>query len=65
MSNESAAAIRQERRDWAAKHREGYVRSGGAQGHVMDLSEVGGNQFTTHCLIRVKGRKSGRTQIVP
>lgn len=65
MSNESAAAIRQERRDWAAQHRESYLRSGGAQGHVMDLSEVGGNQFTTHCLIRVKGRKSGRTQIVP
>ena len=26
MSNESAAAIRQERRDWAAQHREVYLR---------------------------------------
>jgi deazaflavin-dependent oxidoreductase (nitroreductase family) len=31
----------------------------------MDVSEVGGHAFTTHCLIRVKGRKSGKTQIVP
>ena len=65
MSNESAAAIRQERRDWTARHREVYLRSGGTQGHVMDISEAGGHAFTTHCLIRVKGRKSGRTQIVP
>jgi deazaflavin-dependent oxidoreductase (nitroreductase family) len=65
MSNESAAAIRQERRDFAAQHREAYLRSGGAQGHVMDISGAGGHAFTTHCLIRVKGRKSGQTQIVP
>ena len=65
MSNESAAAIRQERRDWAAQHREVYLRSGGAQGHVMDISEVGGHPFTTHCLLRVKGRKTGKTQIAP
>jgi deazaflavin-dependent oxidoreductase (nitroreductase family) len=65
MSNESAAAIRQDRRDWMASHRDTYLRSGGAQGHIMDISEVGGHPFTTHCLIRVKGRKSGKTQIVP
>jgi deazaflavin-dependent oxidoreductase (nitroreductase family) len=65
MSDESAAEIRQERRDWAARHRQMYLRSGGAQGHIIDLSDVGGNSFTTHCLIKVKGRKSGRTQIAP
>ena len=60
MSNDSAAAIRQERRDWMAKHRDIYLQSGGTQGHVMDIREVGGHAFTTHCLIRVKGRKSGK-----
>lgn len=65
MSDESAADIRQARGDWAASHRDTYLRTGGVQGHVMDISEVGGHSFTTHCLIRVKGRKSGRTQIVP
>jgi deazaflavin-dependent oxidoreductase (nitroreductase family) len=65
MSNDSAAATRQKRLDWMAKHREIYLRSGGAQGHVMDIREIGGHTFTTHCLIRVKGRKSGRTRITP
>ena len=31
----------------------------------MDLRGVGGQAFTTHCLIRLKGRKSGRTLITP
>jgi deazaflavin-dependent oxidoreductase (nitroreductase family) len=51
--------------DFSDKHRETYLRSGGAQGHVMDITGAGGHSFTTHCMIRVKGRKSGRTQIVP
>ena len=65
MTNESAAAIRQDRRDWVAHHLKTYLRSGGAQGHIEDISDVGGHAFTTHCLIRVTGRKSGKTQIVP
>ena len=67
MGNDSAAAaaIRQERRDWMDRHREIYLQSGGTQGHVMDITAIGGHAFTTHCLIRVQGRKSGRTQIVP
>ena len=65
MGNDSAAAIRQERLDWMAKHRDIYLQSGGTQGHVMDIREVGGHAFTTHCLIRVKGRKSGKTRIGP
>lgn len=65
MSDESAAAIRQERTDWVTKHRDVYLSSGGAKGHVMDVSDVGGHAFTTHCLLRVKGRKTGRIQIAP
>jgi deazaflavin-dependent oxidoreductase (nitroreductase family) len=42
-----------------------YLRSGGTEGHVMDLRGVGGHVFTTHCLIRTRGRKSGRTFITP
>jgi deazaflavin-dependent oxidoreductase (nitroreductase family) len=48
-----------------ADHRDTYLISGGTEGHIMDISEVGGRAFTTHCLIRVKGRKSGRTFISP
>ncbi len=48
-----------------AQHRETYLKSGGTQGHVMDISEIGGHAFTTHCLIRLQGRKSGQTRITP
>lgn len=65
MSNDSAAAVRQERRDWMAKHRDVYLQSGGTKGHIENLADVGGHAFTTNCLIKVKGRKSGKTRIVP
>jgi deazaflavin-dependent oxidoreductase (nitroreductase family) len=65
MSDDSAAAIRSDRDAWKTNHRDVYLRSGGAQGHIMDLREVGGREFTTHCLIRVNGRKSGKTFIYP
>ena len=42
-----------------------YLRSGGAAGHIMDLTAVGGHSFATHCLIRYRGRKSGKVFITP
>ncbi|CAN7618171.1 nitroreductase/quinone reductase family protein [Phenylobacterium sp. LjRoot225] len=63
MSNESSAAISATRRDWVTEHREMYLRSGGAEGHIMDITAVGGRVFATHCMIRYKGRKSGKTFI--
>lgn len=63
MSNDSSAAISETRRDWVAEHRDMYLRSGGAEGHIMDITAVGGRNFATHCMIRYKGRKSGKTFI--
>lgn len=51
--------------DWADKHLAAYLESGGASGHILDLTEAGGRAFTTHCLIRVKGRNSGKTYVKP
>src|SRR4051794_13866060 len=65
MSTESSAAIRETRRDWITEHREMYLRSGGVEGHIMDITVVGGHAFTTHCLIKYRGRKSGKTFITP
>ena len=65
MSNESSAAIRESRRDFMTEHREMYLRSGGAEGHIMDITPVGGHPFTTHCLIKYTGRKSGKVFITP
>ena len=65
MSDDSAAAIRDTRKDFMTEHREAYLGSGGAQGHILDLTPVGGHSFTTHCMIRYTGRKSGKTFITP
>lgn len=63
MSDESSAAISAVRRDWVAEHREMYLKSGGTEGHIMDITAVGGRNFATHCMIKYKGRKSGKTFI--
>ncbi len=65
MSDESSAAIRDSRKDWVGDHRDMYLRSGGSEGHIMDITPVGGHSFTTHCLIRYQGRKSGKIFITP
>ena len=60
MSDESSSHIRAARGDWAAEHRLRYLRSGGADGHIEDLTPVGGRPFATNCLVKYVGRKSGR-----
>lgn len=65
MSDETSAAIRETRKDWVVEHREMYLESGGAQGHIMDVTPVGGRAFATHCLLKYTGRKSGKIFITP
>ena len=65
MSDESSAAISAVRRDWVGEHRHSYLSSGGTEGHIMDITAVGGRAFATHCLIKYTGRKSGKTFITP
>ncbi len=65
MAESDPQAIRASRADWTAQHLATYLESGGAQGHIVDLSDVGGRAFTTHCLIRYTGRKSGKHFITP
>jgi deazaflavin-dependent oxidoreductase (nitroreductase family) len=60
MSDESAAAITAVRKDWAMEHRARYLESGGADGHIENLTAVGGRPFATNCLIKYVGRKSGK-----
>lgn len=48
MSDESMAQIAKARREWKTVHLEMYLRSGGAEGHIMDLRDIGGHRFTTH-----------------
>lgn len=65
MADAEAEAIHASRADWMAEHLAMYLESGGAAGHIVDLSERGGRHFTTHCLIRYTGRTSGRRYIKP
>ncbi|MDE8650347.1 nitroreductase/quinone reductase family protein [Novosphingobium album (ex Liu et al. 2023)] len=65
MSDDSSAAIRDQRKDWATEHREMYLGSGGAKGHIMDITAVGGRAFATHCMVKYTGRKSGKVFITP
>lgn len=65
MSDESSASIRDARKDWVTEHREMYLESGGAQGHIMDVTPVGGRAFATHCLVKYTGRKTGKVFITP
>lgn len=65
MSDETSAEIKDARKGWMIQHREMYLSSGGTQGHIMDLTAVGGPRFGTHCLIKYTGRKSGKVFITP
>ena len=59
------AAASADRGDWVSEHLDSYLNSGGTDGHILDLGEVGGRSFTTHCLIRYRGRKSGKVYVTP
>ena len=65
MSDETSAAIRETRNDWVSDHREMYLKSGGTQGHIMDIRPVGGRFLGTHLLLKYIGRKSGKVFITP
>lgn len=65
MTDETSAEIAVARRDWKADHLGMYLDSGGAEGHIVDVSDIGGHNFTTTLLLKYIGRKSGRTIITP
>jgi deazaflavin-dependent oxidoreductase (nitroreductase family) len=65
MSDASSAEIAKVRRDWKTEHLDMYLRSGGTQGHIVDVTAVGGHKFNTTLLLRYVGRKTGKTIITP
>lgn len=65
MTDASSAEIAVARRDWKTDHLGMYLTSGGAEGHIVDVSDIGGHGFTTTLLLKYTGRKSGRTIVTP
>ena len=63
MTDADSAAIRVTRKDWVSEHREMYLQSGGAEGHIMDITAVGAYALGTHCMVKYSGRKSGKVFI--
>jgi hypothetical protein len=53
------------RRNWMAEHPRSYLQSGGAAGHIVDLSPIGGHAFTTTLLLRTIGRRSNEMRLAP
>jgi deazaflavin-dependent oxidoreductase (nitroreductase family) len=51
--------------DSIAHHRNLYLESGGAEGHIWDFSWLGGYAFTPTLLLETIGRKTGERRIVP
>ncbi len=51
--------------DWLKEHLGTYVRSGGVEGHIQDLRDVGAFNFCPTFLLKTIGRKSGKPRIVP
>jgi deazaflavin-dependent oxidoreductase (nitroreductase family) len=65
MSNASYAEIAKQRASWKDDHLGMYLRSGGAEGHIVDVADIGGHKLTTTLLLQLVGRKSGQTRITP
>ena len=57
--------VERSRLDWLKQHLDTYVRSGGVEGHIQDLRDVGAFNFCPTFLLKTIGRKSGKPRIVP
>lgn len=50
---------------WIAEHREKYLATNGAQGHMWDSTPLGGPGLLPTLLLTTIGRKSGQPRIMP
>jgi deazaflavin-dependent oxidoreductase (nitroreductase family) len=57
--------IEKSRLEWIGQHIQSYLRSGGAEGHILDLRDIGGLRFTATLLLRTVGRKTKTTKSLP
>ena len=50
---------------WIGEHTQTYLRSGGLDGHILDMTMLGGHSFTPTLLLKTVGRKSGDVRYAP
>jgi deazaflavin-dependent oxidoreductase (nitroreductase family) len=65
MSFEGTEQLLKRTQNFVDDHRGLYLRSGGVQGHIVDLTHAGARGLLPTLLLKTTGRRSGRTSIVP
>jgi deazaflavin-dependent oxidoreductase (nitroreductase family) len=65
MSFEGTDQLLKRTQNFVDDHRGLYLRSGGAEGHVVDLTHAGARGLLPTLLLKTRGRRSGKTSIVP
>lgn len=66
MANEVAVTeLEQRMRAWIDDHTRSYIASGGVEGHILDMTLLGGHSFTPTLLLRHVGRRSGEVRFAP
>jgi deazaflavin-dependent oxidoreductase (nitroreductase family) len=50
---------------WQEQHLRRYLQSGGTEGHLYDFGPINEEGYQPICLIKHRGRKTGRTLVLP
>ena len=50
---------------WQDAHRDAYLRTNGAEGHLADFTVAGGSAETPCLILKTTGRKSGAAKVLP
>jgi deazaflavin-dependent oxidoreductase (nitroreductase family) len=51
--------------DWQQTHLEHYLKTDGAEGHLVDFTRAGGPAETPCLILKTMGRKSGEAKLMP
>jgi len=65
MTFEGTDELLKRTRDFVSEHRAMYLASGGANGHIVDLTHAGARGMLPTLLLKTIGRRSGQVLIVP
>jgi deazaflavin-dependent oxidoreductase (nitroreductase family) len=63
VSNETYKKIAEARCDFKTEHLELYLKSGGAEGHIVDVRDIRGHRLTTTLLLQTTGRISQQKRV--
>lgn len=67
MSEEKVlvSEVEKQKADWVGWHLETYLKTGGVEGHLLDLRDVGAHNLQATLLLKTIGQKSGQERITP